>query len=126
MVPSVELQRLPLILISEPSNRSIERTKYTRCGLLESEASSRICAYGITIVVSRLETLSRRIEKFLRHVVDNGYTCISLDVGVIISISNCVDTFKLQFGQIGVCSRLHVICIIDVYGHALVAVPCMC
>lgn len=118
----MEIQRLPIILlslISEPSNRSIERTENSWSCCLESEACARI-----SICESRLEALSGRIEKFLGHVVDNGYTCISLDVGVV-SISNRVDTLQLKFGQIGVCSRLLVICIIDVYRHALVAVPCM-
>lgn len=123
----MEIKRLPILLclISEPSNRSIEGTKDTWCCLLESEASSRTV---ITVCESRLEALSGRIEQFLGHIVDNGYTCVSLDVGVVISISNRADALKLQFGQVRVCSRLHVICIIDVdrHSHTLVAVPCMC
>lgn len=54
---------------------------------MESEACARI-----SICESRLEALSGRIEQFLGHVVDNGYTSIPLDVGVIVSISNRVDT----------------------------------
>lgn len=86
----MEIKRLPIILmslISESSNRSMEWTKNTRSCSLESEACARI-----SICESRLEALSGRIEQFLGHVVDNGYTSIPLDVGVIVSISNRVDT----------------------------------
>ena len=113
-------------LISKASNGSIEWAEYARSCLLESEACSRLCANGITVCESRLESLSGRVEQFLSHIVDNCHTCVSLDVGVIVSISNRVDTLKLEFRQIRVCSRLHFICIVDVYRHTLVAVPGIC